>query len=281
MSRSAHAAEFPSGGLTRGYQAAAGGFDEFVDGSGAPRPHWDTAAAGARRAGPGHTVPAHGAAQFPRAGDGHCLRSLLRSGQRDAAMARRSRSADHRRRGVAGPGARTAPARAAVRSHPRRPLRAAASADVGRHSPSARVQRSVLSAALPWPEAAGRVHPVLRHRHRARTRWALARDRHAYRNAGRHRLRARQPHGAHQRRRRHLLGVQGDAAGAVLSAVADVSRPAGQSRRPDHRAADAGPAPQRLLQPRLPRALSRAAAGGRRRPARDAATACRSRRCTA
>lgn len=41
MSRSAHAAEFSSGGLTRGYQAAAGGFDEFVDSSGVPRPHWE------------------------------------------------------------------------------------------------------------------------------------------------------------------------------------------------------------------------------------------------
>ena len=41
MSRSANAAEFPSGGLTRGYQAAPGGFDEFVDGSGALRPHWE------------------------------------------------------------------------------------------------------------------------------------------------------------------------------------------------------------------------------------------------
>ena len=41
MSRSANAAEFPSGGLTRGYQAAPGGFDEFVDASGALRPHWE------------------------------------------------------------------------------------------------------------------------------------------------------------------------------------------------------------------------------------------------
>ena len=41
MSRGAHAAEFPSGSLTRGYRAAAGGFDEFVDSSGAPRPHWE------------------------------------------------------------------------------------------------------------------------------------------------------------------------------------------------------------------------------------------------
>jgi uncharacterized circularly permuted ATP-grasp superfamily protein/uncharacterized alpha-E superfamily protein len=41
MTRSAHAPEFPIGGLTRGYQVAAGGFDEFVDSSGAPRPHWE------------------------------------------------------------------------------------------------------------------------------------------------------------------------------------------------------------------------------------------------
>ena len=41
MSRSAHAPQFPNGGLTRGYQAAAGSFDEFVDSSGAPRPHWE------------------------------------------------------------------------------------------------------------------------------------------------------------------------------------------------------------------------------------------------
>lgn len=41
MSRSAYLAEFPSGGLTRGYQATTGGFDEFVDNSGVPRPHWE------------------------------------------------------------------------------------------------------------------------------------------------------------------------------------------------------------------------------------------------
>ena len=45
-------------------------------------------------------------------------------------------------------------------------------------------------------------------RPRARAGRALARDRHAHRDAGRHRLRARQPHGAHQRRRRHLRRLQ-------------------------------------------------------------------------
>ena len=68
--------------------------------------------------------------------------------------------------------------------------------------------------------------------------------------------------------------LQGAAAGAVLPAAAGRAGAPRQPRRPDHRAADAGPAPQRLLQPRLPRPLSRAAAGGRRRPARRPATAC-------
>ena len=59
------------------------------------------------------------------------------------------------------------------------------------------------------------------------------------------------------------------AAGAVLPAAAGRAGTPRQPRRSDHRAADAGPAPQRLLQPRLSRPLSRPAAGRGRRSARD------------
>ena len=96
----------------------------------------------------------------------------------------------------------------------------------------------------------------------------LARDRHARRDAGRHRLCARQPHGAHQRRRRHVRRLQCAAAGAVLPAAAGRARAPRRPRRSGNRPADAGSAPQRLLQPRLPRPLPRPDAGGRRRPAR-------------
>ena len=171
-------------------------------------------------------------------------------------------------RGVARAGARADPARPAVRGDAGRSLRVAAPAGDRRHSASAGVQRSGLPAAMPASQAGRRLHPVLRGRPGAWPRRALARDRHAHRDAGRHRLRARQPHGAHQRRRRPVRRLPRAEAGAVLPADADRARAARQSPRPDHRPADAGPAPQRLLQPCLSRPLPRPAAGGGRRPAR-------------
>ena len=201
---------FAGGDLTRGYRAAAGGLRRADRRSGAPRPHWQPFLRGARRARSGHPVRCAWSSSTPG-----CAKPASPTTCSPIRRARRSPGASIScrsilaRRGMARAGTRADPARAAVRGHPGRPLRPAAAAGLGRHPAPARVQRSLLSAALPRPAAAGRLHPVLRRRPRARARRPLARHRHAHRDAGRHRLRARQPHGAHQRRRRHLRGLQG------------------------------------------------------------------------
>ena len=40
MSKSAFATDIRNGGLTRGYRAASGGYDELVDSLGMIKPHW-------------------------------------------------------------------------------------------------------------------------------------------------------------------------------------------------------------------------------------------------
>ncbi len=202
------------------------------------------AAARARGPGSGAARAAHRAAQRPGAGDGDRLRPLLRSEGNGPALARRPRPARHSRGRMALAGARADPACRAVRAHPRRPLRPAVPAGIGGHTARAGVQRSLVPAPLPEPAAGGRIPAILRHRHRARERRALAGDRHPHRDARRDRLRARQPHGAHQCRGRHLRGVQGPAAGTVLRGDAGRAGAPRRPPRPCHRPADAGAAPQ-------------------------------------
>ncbi len=227
------------------------------------------AAAGrARQPRSGNPCAAHGTAQCGGAGDRHRLQSVLRSVEHGPALAHRPRPPAHRRRGMARARARAHPAGAAVRGDSLGSLWKADAARIGRHPPSARVLRSVLPAPLPEHPADQRLHPVLRHRPGARAGRTLARDRHARGDAGRHRLCARQPHGAHQRRGRHLLSLQCVAPGAVLPADAGRAHAPRRPRGPRHRAAHPGSAPQRFLQPCLPRALSGPPARGRRRPAR-------------
>ena len=184
MVRSARAETFSDDDLTRGYHALAGGFDELVERSGTHQAALGAAAARARRAQPGHPLAAHRAAQ--RAGAGNRASRTICSPIR---RARPSPGASISCPLVVAPeewrhaGARPDPAGEAVRGHPGGPLRPAAAAGVGRHPASARVQRPLLPAALSWPQAARRPHPVLRHRSGARPGRALAHHRHAHGDA--------------------------------------------------------------------------------------------------
>ena len=215
----------------RGYLAAAGGFDELVDGRRAVKPHWQpllqalsrwiprharcawssSTPACAKPASPTTSSPIRPAPTQPWRID---LVPLIIGAEEWHALERRCSSG-----------------RACSR-HPGRSLWTPAAADLRRHPAPARVQRSLLPAPLQRHPAAQGLHPVLRHRPCARTGRALARDRHAHRDAGRHRLCARQPHGAHQRRRRRVRCLQGDAAGPLLPAAAGGARPPRRARRP-------------------------------------------------
>ena len=87
--------------------------------------------------------------------------------------------------------------------------------------------------------------------------------RQSHRDAGRRRLRARQPRRAHACRRRPVQALQRGAARGLLPEPAErADRPQRPRQRP-HRAADAGPAPRGLFLARLSRALSRLSAGRR------------------
>ena len=178
--------------------------------------------------------------------------------------------ADRGARGVARAGARPDPAGAAVRGHSGRPLWAAAAAGLGRHPASARVQRPLLPAALPWPASRRRLHPVLRHRHGARPdgRWRVI-DTHTETPAGiGYALANRMVHT--NVAGDIFVGLPGDAAGAVLPAAAGRRSPRRANRAdPTIALLTPGPAPQRLLQPRLSCPLSRPAARRGRRSARD------------
>ena len=172
-------------------------------------------------------------------------------------------------RGVARAGARPDPARAPVRGDPRRPLRAAAAAGLGRHPAPARVQRSLLPAPLPRSPAAQAASSSS-----SPPTWPAGPDG-GWRVIDTH---AETPAGIGYALANRMVhtNVAGDMFSAckalrlapffqqLQGALAAPRRP----RRPHHRPADAGAAPQRLLQPRLPRPLSRPDAGGRRRPAR-------------
>ena len=200
---------FADGGLTRGYRAASGGFDELVDSSGALKPHWQPLLQALEALDPATRALRMEQlnARVRETGIAHDLFS-------DPASTTQPWRVDLvpliiSRRGMARARARADPARPAVRG---------ASSPISTDRSScwhrAPFRISWCSAILPScgparPAAAGRLHPVLRHRPRARAGRALARDRHACRDAGRHRLRACQPHGAHQRRRRHLRRLQG------------------------------------------------------------------------